>query len=385
MNTCRTFFLAALAFLAGACDDAATGGTEEPAPAAPQPTVYPNASLVYYGADDEELPSCLFELTLYTDMELDATGNPVGPGQILRVSFNAPLFAPDAEAYPLPEGRYRSASSASDFTPGTLNFGYMNRLDLPTGAVNIPAGSFYGDIPEGATDFDADLLTDGYCEVSRDEEGRYTVTGILVGDRSTKRRFIYTGELLTIDRSDPAVTVEDTTLDGDLTLTTLTQAKLEDKGDSFFLQDESYRTFLLHLAEATVDLSQSWPRGDGRLLRLELFVPWTADARDGIPEGTYRVVSRQNGGIPRELVVPGNMPAGQSGKYTYPSGCWYQQLSDGLMQGYACIAGGAMIVTRTGDLSRLEIDLLDGQDGSAHHIRCHWSGTLPPLDTPAGR
>jgi len=381
-----SLFIPILALALCACNDKDPVQEEVPEPTTtPQPTVYTNASLVYYGVEYDEMPSSLFELTMYTDMELDESSNPIGPGHILRVSFNAELFSDGATEFPLPAAKYYNASSISDFTPGTFNYGYMNRLDLPTGAVEVPAGSFYGQIAEGETTFDADLLTDGYCEVTVAADGTYTVSGVMVGQFSTKRRFTYTGELKTIDRSDHTPEVKDSTLESDLTLTTVTKARLQDKGDAFYLQDESYRLFELYLAESSVDLTSSWPAGDGKLIRLELFVPWTADVRDGVPAGVYTVVPRINGGISRTDIVPGNMPAGLSGKFTYPSGCWYEDLSDGVMQHYACIAAGQMTVTSLDGATRFEIDLLDAEGNGAHHVRCDWTGTPELYNVPAAQ
>lgn len=285
-----SLFIPILALALCACNDKDPVQEEVPEPTTtPQSTVYTNASLVYYGVEFDEMPSSLFELTMYTDMELDESSNPIGPGHILRVSFNAELFSNGATEFPLPAAKYYNASSISDFTPGTFNYGYMNRLDLPTGAVEVPAGSFYGQIAEGETTFDADLLTDGYCEVTVAADGTYTVSGVMVGQFSTKRRFTYTGELKTIDRSDHTPEVKDSTLESDLTLTTVTKARLQDRGDAFYLQDESYRLFELYLAESSVDLTSSWPAGDGKLIRLELFVPWTGRrARRACPPGFIR-------------------------------------------------------------------------------------------------
>ena len=45
----------------------------------------------------------------------------------------------------------------------------------------------------------------------------------------------------------------------------------------------------------------------------------------------------------------------------YPSGCWYEDLSDGVMQHYACIAAGQMTVTSLDGATRFEIALLDAE------------------------
>lgn len=374
------FFLAASACTQHACSDKSSPpAPEEPDPT-PRATIYDNASLVYYGVEDEEMPSSLFELTLYTDMELDAGDNPIGPGQILRVSFNAPLFPPETEEFPLPAATYYSASSFTDFTPGTIGFGYMNRLDLPSGIVEVPAGSFYGDIAEGQTTFDADLLTDGQCEVTLADDGAYTVSGILVGDRSTKRRFTYTGELRTIDRSDHTPIVPNTTLKEDLTLGNLTQARLRDRGDYYFLGDESYRLFELYLAEAGADLTPTWPVGSGRMLRLEFFVAWDTEVAHGIPAGTYTVVPRENGGLDRVHIRPGNMPAGAPGRFANPAGCWYQRFEQDELTEYACVYAGTVQVTQTDGGTRFTVDFSDSDDpAAAHRIRCQteWRGDLP--------
>ena len=89
-----SLFIPILALALCACNDKDPVQEEVPEPTTtPQPTVYTNASLVYYGVEYDEMPSSLFELTMYTDTELDESSNPIGPGHILRVSFNAELFS----------------------------------------------------------------------------------------------------------------------------------------------------------------------------------------------------------------------------------------------------------------------------------------------------
>ena len=143
-----------------------------------------------------------FVLTLYTDMEVDATGNPIGPGKIMAFSLNVPPFASEATEFPLPEGTFDAALNGYTFDEWTFNLGYMNQIDLPTGKVDIPAGTFYGDVKSYSTSVDADLLSGGKMTVKRLSGGEYSISGTLVGDLSLKRYFTYTGKVITIDRHE---------------------------------------------------------------------------------------------------------------------------------------------------------------------------------------
>ena len=55
-------------------------------------------------------------------------------------------FASEATEFPLPEGTFDAALNGYTFDEWTFNLGYMNQIDLPTGKVDIPAGTFYGDV-----------------------------------------------------------------------------------------------------------------------------------------------------------------------------------------------------------------------------------------------
>lgn len=56
---------------------------------APEVVEFVNSNLVYWG-DKDGVGTDHFVLTLYTDMEVDATGNPIGPGKIMAFSLNVP-------------------------------------------------------------------------------------------------------------------------------------------------------------------------------------------------------------------------------------------------------------------------------------------------------
>ena len=89
-------------------------------------------------------------------------------------------------------------------------------MDLPTGKVEVPGGTFYGDVKAYSTSVDADLLSGGKMTVKRSDGGEYTISGTLVGDLSLKRYFTYTGKLTTIDRHESTEETPNSTLTTDL-------------------------------------------------------------------------------------------------------------------------------------------------------------------------
>lgn len=345
----------------------------------PEQVVYTNANLIYYGDDTYSGASDWWTLTLYTDMEIDQTGSPVGPGRMICLDLNTGYnknYEPDLA---LLTGTYRSPTNTGDISPGTFNPGFMNSIDLPGGQVERPGGTFFGDIPAGTTQFDADLLSDGYCRIDRRDDGTFRVEGMLVGTEYLKRYFSFEGELTAIDRSEGGESeVPNSTLTQDIDLTSLTRTKIVDKGDSYMLGDESYRLFLLFLAEESVDLSGSWPTGEGRLLRIELFVPWTADPAEGIPVGTYTVAPQVEGtgAIYKDDIVPFRVVPGYPDKFTNNSGTWYQRLTGGEWSEWARVTGGSIEVERPDGAHRLTIDLTDCGT-PARHIRCVWESDDP--------
>ena len=283
----------------------------------PETVEFINSNLVYWG-DEDGVGTDHFVLTLYTDMEVDAAGNPIGPGKIMAFSLNVPPFASGTTEFPLPEGTFDAAPNGYTFNEWTFNLGYMNQMDLPTGKVEVPAGSFYGDVKAHSTSVDADLLSGGKMTVKRSADGEYTISGVLVGDLSLKRYFTYTGKLTTIDRHGSTEEIPNSTLNADLTLNEWAQARLQDKADFYYLQDESCRVLELYLAEEGVGLAETWPTGNGRVLKVEFFVEWATDVTQGIPAGTYKVGGRdeESKGILREFLKPGGIASGYPNVFT---------------------------------------------------------------------
>lgn len=344
----------------------------------PETVEFINSNLVYWG-DEDGVGTDHFVLTLYTDMEVDAAGNPIGPGKIMAFSLNVPPFASGTTEFPLPEGTFDAAPNGYTFNEWTFNLGYMNQMDLPTGKVEVPAGSFYGDVKAHSTSVDADLLSGGKMTVKRSADGEYTISGVLVGDLSLKRYFTYTGKLTTIDRHGSTEEIPNSTLNADLTLNEWAQARLQDKADFYYLQDESCRVLELYLAEEGVGLAETWPTGNGRVLKVEFFVEWATDVTQGIPAGTYKVVARdeESKGILREFLKPGGIASGYPNVFTYPAGTWYEKISNGTMKEYARIDAGTMTVVRDGDKHTLTIDFIDCDKAHPHHVRSTFSQDTP--------
>lgn len=351
----------------------------------PEETLFTNAELLYYGDDDGTGISVHYQLSLYTDMEIDEVGNPIGPGRLMRLSLNASFPGEDEEPV-LPEGTYGEPENSYAFLPFTFNEGYLSELDLPTGKVLLPQFSFFGELAAGTTEYDPDLLREGACKVERAEDGTWTVSGVLVGTHFLKRYFSYTGELTAVDKSEEEQQVSNSNLTGDIDLTTIRQARLEDRGNRYYLPEDdgsgkpnktSYRAFTLYLAEEGVDLSGTWPTQSGKLLQLEFFVPYETDVNEGVPAGDYEMTVREDYGLDRSNILPFNMVPGYPDKFSEPEGCWYWRYAGAEPADYARITEGTMTVKRTDDGGHtFEIDLVDCAQ-EPHKIHCTYSQTEP--------
>lgn len=365
------------AFTACSDDDSPAGNHDGPGSIYEEPTPerpdYVNANLVFYGQDGSSEESDYWVLTLYTDMEVTG-GYPVGPGQMLTLALNTKVSETGEPSLECLAGDYHMPSNSGDLSAGTYMQGEMYTIDLPDGKEEIPQGTFFADIQAGETDFTPDLIREGDFTITANSDGTFTVKGVLTGSEYLKRYFEYTGEFDPIDRSDEGTEPEipNSNLTGDIALSGLTQSRLIDKKDYFFLGDESYRLFLLYIAEPTVDLTNEWPSGTGRLLRLELFVPWESKLADGIPEGTYTMANRiEGGGIPREDIVPFRIVEGYPNVFQYNTGTWYQELTGGVWTNYGRIMGGTVEVERYGDAHTLTINLTDCST-PAHNVSGTW-------------
>lgn len=347
-------------------------GFKEPVP---ETLTFDQAVVTYYGDDSFSGVSDLWTLELSTSMSTDEAGDPVGPGQRLTVSLNAATNSSATPDVQFLSGTYYMPANSGDLSAGTFNPGYMTEQDRPNGAVQVPTGSFFGDLAAGSAQFEADLLREGNCKVTVNSDGSLSVEGMLVGTDFLKRIFTYRGTPQLVDYSaGKGSEVPNSNLTDDIELTSLSAIRIVDKGDSYVLGDESYRTFEVYLADAGIDLSPSWPSGSGELLRMEFFVPWDTTVEAGIPNGVYSLPEEipPYGGVYREDIVPFRIIPGYPDKFTNNTGTWYQSLDGGKWVDYARITGGSVTVERPDGQYRITVDLTDC-DTPAHHVRAAFS------------
>ena len=364
-----TFFLTVMFF---ACEKPETPPIEPQKPedgfveAVPDTVTFTNSQIIYYGGEGRDEMSDCWVIKLYTDMELDLVGNPIGPGAVAQLLLNVKYNeSQDADPEFL-KGVYREMSNSGNIASGTFISGYMTTLDLPGITIDLADGTFYADIESGSTTMDYDLIDEGALKISQGSDGKFCIEGILVGKKYTKRYFKWSGDV------DPRVNVPEeipnSTLASDLEGISFSQSQLQDKRDYFYLMDESYRCLLLYLADPSVDMSASRPAGDGAVLRLEVLVPWDVDIyEDGLPEGTYTMTERNlDTSIDKDNIVPGAAIPGLPNVFEAwkVSGSWYYELKEGVWgETYARIDKGTITVTKDDAGDPVVIyDLLDCQD-----------------------
>ena len=386
------FALLVFALQAVSCQDPQLPVVEEPIPekpydgfveAVPDTVVFTNADFIYYGDIAGESRSDDWVVKLYTDMDIDQMGNPIGPGMVAQLQLNA-LFDENQAADPSAlEGLYREMMNSGNFAPGTFVSGYMVRLDLPGQTLEMADGTFYADLSEGSTEMDYDLIDEGAVSINANDDGTFTIEGVLVGKKYTKRYFNWTGKVE--PRNYVPEETPNSTLKQDLTHLTFDQGQLQDKGDYFYRMDESYRCLLVYLGDESVDMSASRPAGNGAVLRLEVLVPWEVDiTKEGIPSGTYKMTDRNlDTSIDKDNIVPGVAIPGLPNVFAAwkVAGSWYYELEAGeWSQTYARIDEGEIVVDNHGDGSyTISYDLLDCQ---AVPRKIHGSTTLAELKIP---
>lgn len=333
--------------------------------AVPVTVTFTNADFIYDGDDIGEGISDGWTVKLYTDMATDPAGNPIGPGYVVQLLLNVPFNEsqiPDAEYL---TGTYSEMYNSGNFSPGTFVSGYLNRIDLPGETVEMPEATFYASIPDESVEMDYDLIDEGAVSIVSEGEGIYSISGIVVGKKYTKRYFKWTGTVQA--RNNVRQETPNSTLRQDIINPSFTKGFLQDKGDSFYLGDESYRCVILYLGENEVEMTSGRPSGNGAVLRIEMLVPWDADiSTEGIPAGIYTMISRNpDTSIDRDKIVPGIAIPGLPNVFAAwkLSGSWYYELDNGeWTEVYARIDGGSVTVERSPDGSHTIIyDLYDCQ------------------------
>lgn len=330
-------------------------------------TTFSNIEVYYNGDDIGEASSDGWLVKFYTDMEMDEMGNFVGPGEVMQLLLNVEYESAQKPDLAKLVGEYRAQSNSGDFSSNTFVYGYMDYIDLPDGRHERPDGTFYASIPDGSTEMDVDLIDDGSLVITSNGDGTYTIDGVLVGKQCRKRNFKWSGVIE--PKSQVVEQIPNSLLTSDLKLTNLTKAHLQDRGDSFYLGDNSYRNILVFLAEESILFEWGNPKGSGGILRLELLVPWETDiAQDGIPVGNYPMLTRNaDTSFDRESIAPFHSISGLPDSFTVPywSGAWYVKYADGKWgDSYARIDKGSVTVER-------------GEDGS-HRFICNLQDCSSP-------
>ena len=366
-----TLYLVSLALLFVACTDKGESDvtTNDFVEKEATEVCFTNAEVYYLGDTAREKSFDIWQIKFYTDMEIDELGNPIGPGSVMQLVVNAPYEESQTPNNEQLEGVYVAQSNSGDFSPYTFIYGYIDILELPDGRHELPDGTFYASIPENSKQMNVDILDDGKFEIVNHTDGTTTIKGTLVGKQCRKRNFSWRG--VVEPKSEVKQEVPNSTLTSDIEIANLAQFLVQDKGDSFYLRDESYRNFLVFLAEESISFEWGKPVGSGNVLRLELLVPWSTNVEEGIPAGTYTMMQRNaDTSFDKENIVPFRAVSGLPNRFVAPywSGSWYVNYVDGAWgASYARIDGGTIIVER-------------GADGS-HRFICNLQDCTSPTFT----
>lgn len=373
-NIKHNVFVGLTLFLMVGCGSEENPGGNEPqgfVEKEPKEVVYTNAQVAYIGDYVGEQTSDGWMVILTTDMAKDDLGNLTGEGRVLQILLSGYYNYKQEPNMQFAEGVYSPQINSSDYAAFTFVDGYMEQMEIPGGSIELPASTYYGYLAEGCTTMEVDLLDDGAVEVRSNGDGTYTIEGVLVGERCVKHRFVWSGAI------EPTAyvwyEVPNSTIESNKSLSGTVKGALQDRGDYFGLKDKTCRVFSLFLGEGGVDLTANPPTGDGKLVRLDLMVPWDSNVTNGVPAGRYEVVVRNaDTSIDRDALVPFCAIPGLPDCFNPPfwSGAWYVEYENGAWgEEYARIDGGEVTVEREGS--------------GKHHITCTLYDCATPTHTVA--
>ena len=331
----------------------------------PDTITFTNAEFIYNGDDIGEATSDGWIIKLYTDMDIDEAGAPVGPGHVLQMLLNVKFDESQSADPEYLEDIYTEMTNSGNFAAGTFVNGYMTSIDLPGGErLDLADATYYAEVMDGSTEMDYDLLDEGAVSITGSNDGTFRIDGILVGKKYTKRYFRWEGKVE--PRNNVPEEIPNSTLKTDISGLTFTKGQLVDKGDYFRLMDKSYRCFLLFLVDDGAEFPFERPAGTSRVLRLEMLVPWDTDLKEGIPAGTYHMVPRNpDTSMDKDDIVPGVAVTGLPDVFAEwkRAGTWYYEMYENdWSKTYARIDGGTITIERGSDGSHtISYDLTDCQ------------------------
>ena len=159
---------------------------------------FTDGEAIWYGDDGNTEVSDMWNIRLYTEMDRDEAGNPVGPGQMIQISCNTDQDT-KANADNL-RGVYVTPSDEYDYSPGTFNPGYLVEIEIPGGYISAPAMSYFGELAEGSAEPAPEFLEEGSVSVEINADGTFTIEGSMMTESAISKDFTYTGELVIIDK-----------------------------------------------------------------------------------------------------------------------------------------------------------------------------------------
>ena len=322
---------------------------------------YTNVTLTYLGDDIGEQTSDAYLIKLWSDMQSDEFGNLQGPGELVQLLLNA-YYNPAQELnYSFLKGKYSPMSNSGSFTPYSFVPGYQTSIPAPGGRLTVYDGSYYGSLEKNSSEIEYDLLDEGDFEIVKGDNDTLIIRGYLAGNKFKKRYIDWRGvpEL----KDEAPEEIPSSTLSRDFENVSFAKAQLKDEGDIMDPYNPSVKYLRLFLADESLDLTSSKPKGDGALLRMHILVDLDWNIENGIPDGEYPMIPcNESGAYAREDLRPGFILSGNPGYFNEPyiSGAWYIEWQNSLWtRNYACFTSGSLKVVNSQEGCEISYELYD--------------------------
>ena len=322
---------------------------------------YTNVTLTYLGDDIGEQTSDAYLIKLWSDMQSDEFGNLQGPGDLIQILLNA-YYNPAQELnYSFLKGKYSPMSNSGSFTPYSFVPGYQTSIPAPGGRLTVYDGSYYGSLEKNSSEIEYDLLDEGDFEIVKGDNDTLIIRGYLAGNKFKKRYIDWKGVPEMKDEAPEEI--PSSTLSRDFENVSFAKAQLKDEGDIMDPYNPSVKYLRLFLADESLDLTSSKPKGDGALLRMHILVDLDWSIENGIPDGEYPMIPcNESGAYAREDLRPGFILSGNPGYFNEPyiSGAWYIEWADGIWtRNYACFTSGSLKIVNSEAGCKIEYELYD--------------------------